>query len=709
VRHDADDPYLVVAADKGTATFSDIANGVAREYGFWLDDAFASGGSVGYDHKKMSITARGVWESVKRHFRELGIDTQSTDFSVVGIGDMSGDVFGNGMLLSRHIRLLAAFDHRDFFIDPAPDVEASFKERERLFALPRSSWADYDAKLISKGGGVFPRSAKSIALSPEARTALDISADSLTPNELAAAILKAPVDLLYNGGIGTYVKASRQSHADVGDRANDAIRVNGSALRCRVVAEGGNLGFTQLGRIEYASNGGRIYTDAIDNSAGVDCSDHEVNIKILLNAVVAEGELTDKQRNKLLAQMTDEVAALVLRDNYFQAQSLSVSGVRAAGLLDGQARFIRSLEKAGRLKRAIEFLPSDEEIAERKAARKGLTAPERAVLLAYSKIALYDELLASDVPEDPYISSALERYFPEPLQKAYAEQMRHHPLRREIVATYVTNSMINRVGSIFVHRMQEETGARAAEIVRAYILTRAVFNLVRLWKAIEALDNRVADALQSEMLIEAGRLIVRASLWMLRNRRQAQPLALSIDHFAPGVAEVEAKLEKLLPPVEAAALAQETGKYAAAGVPQELARRIAGLDALYAALDIVEVASAGGRSIAAVAATYFALGGRLNFAFLTQQITALTADNHWQTLARAALRDDLASQQCALTAAVLQLSPKLDDADELIGAWEAKNRSAIERIRQVIADLQATGSLDLSMLSVALRELRNLA
>ena len=395
VRYDSDDPYLVVAADKGTATFSDIANGVAKEYGFWLDDAFASGGSVGYDHKKMGITARGAWESVKRHFRKLGVNTQTTDFTVVGIGDMSGDVFGNGMLLSSHIKLLGAFDHRHAFLDPNPDPKVSFKERQRLFNLPRSSWADYDHSLISTGGGIYPRSAKSITITPEVRKILGVDANSLTPTDLIRALLKAPVDLLYNGGIGTYVKATHQSHADVGDRANDAIRVNGGELRCKVVAEGGNLGLTQLGRIEYALNGGKINTDAIDNSAGVDCSDHEVNIKILLNSVVAQGRISGEQRNELLVEMTDEVGELVLRDNYFQTQSLSVR----ADALDPQTRFIKYLEKAGKLNRAIEFLPSDEELASRKAAKTGLTSPERSVLLSYSKIMLYDELLASESAE----------------------------------------------------------------------------------------------------------------------------------------------------------------------------------------------------------------------------------------------------------------------------------------------------------------------
>ncbi|MGH8724106.1 MAG: NAD-glutamate dehydrogenase, partial [Burkholderiales bacterium] len=493
VRHDGDDPYLVVAADKGTATFSDYANAIAQEYGFWLGDAFASGGSAGYDHKKMAITARGAWESVKRNFRELGVDTQSQDFTVAGIGDMSGDVFGNGMLLSRHIRLVAAFDHRHVFLDPAPDAGRSFEERQRLFNLPRSSWADYDAKLISKGGGIFPRTAKSVPLSPEVQKVLGTEARTLAPNELISAVLKAPVDLLYNGGIGTYVKSSRQSHAEVGDRANDAIRVNGADLRCKVVAEGGNLGFTQLGRVEYALKSGRINTDAIDNSAGVSCSDHEVNIKILVRA----GDLAVEERNRLLAGMTDEVAALVLRDNTFQTQSLSISGALAPGLLDAQERFIRSLEKSGRLNRALEFLPNDEEFAERRAAKQGLTNPERAVLLAYSKIALYDEMLASDVPDDPFISTALERYFPEPLRARFKPQILAHPLRREIITTHVVNSMINRVGSTFVHRMQEETGARAPEVVRAYLIVREVFGFVDLWRALEALDHKVPDRVQT--------------------------------------------------------------------------------------------------------------------------------------------------------------------------------------------------------------------
>ena len=537
VRHDADDPYLVVAADKGTATFSDHANAISQEYGFWLGDAFASGGSAGYDHKEMGITARGAWESVKRHFRELGINTQTTEFTCVGIGDMSGDVFGNGMLQSRHIRLLAAFDHRHVFIDPAPDVAASFAERERLFALPRSSWADYNQALISAGGGIWARSEKSIPISKQAQAVLGVEATKLTPTELIAAILKAPVDLLYNGGIGTYVKATSESHADVGDRANDALRVNGAELRCKVVGEGGNLGLTQLGRIEAALNGVKLYTDAIDNSAGVDTSDHEVNIKILLSLPIADGELTEKQRNALLVAMTDDVAKLVLRDNYFQDQALSIGGRLGTEILDQQQRFIRFLERQGQLNRTLEFLPSDDELADRRSKGIPLTSPERAVLLAYSKMWLFDELLASDLPEDPWVGTALARYFPSVLKERFSSYIERHPLKREIVSTHVLNSMVNRVGATFVHRLMETTGATPPQIVRAYLLTREVFGLVPTWQSIEALDNIVPDELQSQMVIELRRRTLRATTWFLRSRRLAEPMAGTITRFAPAAAE----------------------------------------------------------------------------------------------------------------------------------------------------------------------------
>ena len=708
VRHDEDDPYLVVAADKGTASFSDYANGVSKEYGFWLGDAFASGGSVGYDHKKMGITARGAWESVKRHFRELGVDTQTQDFTVVGIGDMSGDVFGNGMLLSRHIKLVAAMDHRHIFIDPAPDCEQSFVERERLFNLPRSSWADYNPALISTGGGVYPRTAKSITLSAEARAVLGIEAETLTPQELIHAVLLAPVDLLYNGGIGTYVKSSKEAHTAVGDRANDAIRVDGCELRCKVVGEGGNLGMTQLGRIEYALHGGRVCTDAIDNSAGVDCSDHEVNIKILLNFAMEEGELTEKQRNTLLTEMTDEVAKLVLRDNYFQTQVLSVTRARGINLLDAQSRYIRYLANAGRLNRKVEYLPFDEEIAERKGAGIGLTSPELAVLLAYNKMEVFESLLASDVPEDPYIRTALERYFPHPLRERFRDAIHKHPLRREIIATHVVNSMVNRVGASFTFRLHEETGAALPDIVRAYLAAREIFGMVPLWQTIEALDNKVADATQTEMIIEGLHLVQRGTLWFLRHRGHLRDLAETLAHFSGGVEQLAGNLYSMVTSDYRKALDSVTTHYREQGVPEPLVQRIACLDELYSALDIVEVAGAMNRPVELVARVYFALGGLLDLQWMRQQIAVLAGDTHWQGLARTALQDDLSSQAYTLCADALRESPDETDVAALVAAWEAKRGFQLDRCRQLFAEIRGTATPDMAMLSVALRELRGL-
>ncbi|MDM0112017.1 NAD-glutamate dehydrogenase [Variovorax sp. J22R133] len=708
-RHDNDDPYLVVAADKGTATFSDYANGVSKEYGFWLGDAFASGGSVGYDHKVMGITARGAWESVKRHFREMGVDTQTTDFTVAGIGDMSGDVFGNGMLLSRHIRLVAAFDHRHVFLDPDPDVEKSFVERERMFKLPRSSWADYEAALISEGGGIHARSAKSIALTPQVQQVLGITADALTPTELVNAILKAPVDLIYNGGIGTYVKASSESHAQVGDRANDALRVNGRELRCKVFAEGGNLGCTQLGRIEFALAGGRINTDAIDNSAGVDTSDHEVNIKILLGLPITEGELTEKQRNAVLPQMTDEVAALVLRDNIFQTQVLSVTGRVAPQLLDAQTRFMQFLEKAGRLNRAIEYLPTDEELGERRARGQGLTTPERAVVLAYSKIWLYDELLASPLPDDPWVATALERYFPTLLREKFSAYMPRHPLRREIIATHVTNSTINRVGSTLVHRLVETTGARAFEVVRAYLMSREIFGMVPLWLAIDAFDNKVDDAVQSSLLIDTSRQLERATKWFLRSRRLNEDMQATIDHFKPNVDALSARLAELLDADERARVDAAVAKYVSAGVPREIAERVVTFDSLNATLDIAEIAGSARWPVALVAAIYFDLANRLGMPWLRDRIAALPGDRHWQTLAKGAMLDDLSGLERAITAAVLAGNEDAESPATLVQAWEAGNGRALERAAQLMAELRAVPAPDAAMLSVALRELRALA
>ena len=714
VRHDPDDAYLVVAADKGTATFSDYANAISAEYNHWLGDAFASGGSVGYDHKKMGITAKGAWESVKRHFREIadnnpnGIDTQSTDFTVAGVGDMSGDVFGNGMLLSKHIRLVAAFDHRHIFLDPNPDAAKSFKERERMFALPRSSWEDYDKALISKGGGVFPRGAKTINVSPEVKAALGIpvTGEAMTPIELMRAILKAPVDLFYNGGIGTYVKASYQSNAEVGDRATDTLRINGNELRCKVVAEGGNLGFTQLGRIEYAMNGGRINTDAIDNSAGVDCSDHEVNIKILVGAIIDAGKLAEADRSRFLADMTDEVGQLVLKDNYFQTQTLSVSGVRGEKLIDAQARFIRHLEKAGRLNRSVEYLPSDDEMNERKAKKHGLTSPERAVLLAYSKMELFDELLKSDLIDDKYVADALIGYFPTALQQRFTSAMQKHPLKREIIATEIANSTINRTGSVFVQRMREETGATAPEVVRCFVLTRDIFLLGDLWNRIDALDGKVPAAVQYDMLIDAGRLVLRGTLWFLRRRSERMPISKVLEFFAPGVATVSQRLPEFLSSEDATAMAEVETKLTGKGVPADLASLAARLDAMYSVLDIVEISQEMKREVALAAAVYFALAGKLGLRWLVGQVARLPFETHWQAMARAAMRDDLANLQRQLAGGVLKLSPELVEPAALIAAWESHRAKALLRMREVMADLKSARESDLAMLSVMLRELR---
>ncbi|MCC6869831.1 MAG: NAD-glutamate dehydrogenase [Burkholderiales bacterium] len=716
-RHDADDPYLVVAADKGTARFSNYANAVSAEYGYWLGDAFASGGSAGYDHKGMGITARGAWEAAKRHFRELGIDTQKAEFTVAGIGDMSGDVFGNGMLRSPHIRLVAAFDHRHVFLDPRADAAVGFRERERLFALPSSSWADYDPALISAGGGVHPRGAKSIVITPEVKVALAIDADALTPAELVHAILKAPVDLLYNGGIGTYVKATSETHAAVGDRANDAVRVNGSELRCKVVVEGGNLGCTQLGRIEYAQAGGRINTDAIDNSGGVDTSDHEVNIKILLSLPIAEGKLTVAQRNAELAARTDDVAMHVLRDNYYQTQVLSVTNRIAPQLLDAQARFIRHLERDGRLNRALEFLPTDEEIAARRQAGGGLTRPEAAVLLAYCKMWLADALVASPLPDDPWVATAFERYFPGPLATRYAAYLPHHPLRREIIATHVLNSTVNRVGSTFVHRLAETTGARPHEVVRAYLLAREVFAVVPLWSAIEALDNRIDDAVQAALLIDTSAQIERATLWFLRSRRLADDMAATIADFQRNVAALTGALPQLLDAAAQTTLAARVADLTAQAVPADLAHRVAVFGTLQAALDAAEVAAEAGRPVTEVAAVHFAVADRLGLAWLAEQIGALPGGAHWQVLARAAMHDDVASIVRNISSRVIDLDrERTTSADgeralamARVDAWAAAHARPLDRALQLLGEVRAAAPPDEAMLAVALRELRTLA
>ena len=616
VRHDGDDPYLVVAADKGTATFSDIANGVAEDYGFWLGDAFASGGSAGYDHKKMGITARGAWESVKRHFREMGLDTQGDDFSVVGIGDMSGDVFGNGMLLSPHIKLVAAFNHLHIFIDPDPDPAASYAERERLFALPRSNWVNYEESLISAGGGIFDRAAKSVTLTAEMRALIGAETETMTPNQLISALLKAPVDLLWNGGIGTYVKARQESHADVGDRANDSLRVDATNLRCKVIGEGGNLGFTQLARIEAANTGVRVNSDAIDNSAGVDCSDREVNIKVLLGDVEGDGDLTRKQRDKLLIKMTDGVASRCLADNYLQTLGISVIESLAGARLDLQQRMIHALERSGRLNRAVEFLPDDEAIEERRTAEQGLSRPELSVLYAYAKLALYDELLESDLPDDPFLVDDLERYFPNALVKKYGKNIRRHRLRREIVATQISNSIVNRASMVFAQMAEEETGRGAGDIGRAYVVTRAVFDMRDLWSEIEGLDNKVPAALQHQLIVDLRRLLEHSALWFLRNRPQPLDCGATVEIFQTGIASLIDGLDQVLPKDRAEDAAADAANLVAQGVPAKLARVIGLIEPLHSACNIVESATQLGLEVSAAAAIYFQVGRRLGLDWL---------------------------------------------------------------------------------------------
>jgi glutamate dehydrogenase len=708
VRRDDDDPYLVVAADKGTATFSDTANRISAEYRFWLDDAFASGGSAGYDHKKMAITSRGVWESVKRHFRELGKDVEREDFTVVGVGDMSGDVFGNGMLLSRHIRLLAAFDHRHVFVDPDPDPAASWAERKRLFDLPRSSWADYDRRLIAEGGGVFERSAKAIAVSPAMGRLFGLEREEVTPPELIQAILKAEVELVWFGGIGTYVKARSESHADVGDRTNDALRVDGAELRAKVIGEGANLGMTQLGRIEYARAGGRLNADWIDNSAGVDCSDHEVNIKILLGDVERAGGMSRAERDGLLRAMTDEVAALVLRDNYLQTQAITVTHQLGPRLLDRLGRLMRALEKGGRLDRRIEYLPDDEELALRLTQGVGLTRPELAVLLSYSKVALYEEILASTLPDDPYMQEDLALYFPTPLRSRFGAEIAGHRLRREIIATAVTNSMVNRVGVAFAHEVRERTGMAAADIALAYVVAREVFGMRALWRDIEALDNRAPAAVQAAMLAECGRVTERGAIWFLRAGGANMSIGGEIAAYGESVRELAASLEGLLSESDRRLLRERAAQFAQPGVPAELAARVAGLGYLAAVLDIVRLARAAGIPVAQVGRTYFAVGDRFGFDWLRRAAAGLPTDNAWNKLAVSAIIEDLYGHQCALTARVLDGASNGLPPERLLDAWAEARRPQVARTEQLLAELQSVAAPDLAMLAVANQQLKSL-
>ena len=707
VRCDGDDPYLVVAADKGTASFSDIANEVARLYGFWLDDAFASGGSIGYDHKGMGITARGAWESVKRHFRELGTDIQASDFTCVGIGDMSGDVFGNGMLLSGRIKLVGAFNHLHIFVDPDPDPAAGLAERKRLFELPRSAWTDYDAKSISPGGGVFERHAKAIAVTPEMRRALDLPpGDSLTPNALIQALLRAPVDLLWFGGIGTYVKAPGETHQDVGDRVNDPVRVDADALRCRVVGEGANLGFTQRGRIAYALGGGRINADFIDNSGGVSTSDREVNIKILLGEALAAGRLSRAERDRLLAEMTDEVARQVLGDNYRQSMALTHFETEGGGLIGKASRLIRALERAGHLDRGFEFLPDDETLDERKAAGLGLTRPELAVLLSYAKLTLYDDILASDIPDDPSLIQDAGYYFPPPIRAAFGDLIPGHRLRREISATYVTNSMTNRAGPTFVREAVDQTGAAPAEVVKAYLISRRIFDLSRLWREIEALDNIASAAVQTRLNLDILRLIERSTIWLLRNGPQPLEINLTIERFAGGIGTLAKRLDRFIAEETRAEIEREARHAVEAGVPEPLAREIARLEPLYSGCDIVRIATGRKRGVEDVARVYFTIGQRLGLDWLRRCAAMLPAETEWQGAAAAAVVDDFYVQQSELTLRILDAAGRA--RDPTAERWWTANQRSVSRAESVIADLRAAGNADLAMLTVANREIRSL-
>ncbi len=709
-RYDGDDPYLVVAADKGTATFSDIANSIALEYGFWLGDAFASGGSQGYDHKAMGITARGAWESVKYHFREIGIDTQEQDFTAVGIGDMSGDVFGNGMLLSEHIRLIAAFDHRHIFLDPAPNAADSYAERRRLFELPRSSWADYDSTLISAGGGVFSRTLKAIPITAQVREALGLPADTvrLTPNELIHAILIAPVDLLWNGGIGTYVKASTETQIDAGDKTNDPVRADGSALRCRVVGEGGNIGFTQRGRIEFARAGGRINTDALDNSAGVDISDHEINLKILLDRAVAAGRLSQTERNDLLAAVGNDVAEHVLRDNYGQNVMVAMTRYLGPAMITVHARLLQTLEDAGRLDRSLEHLPSAREMAQREAAGEGLSSPEMAIMAAYVKIVLTEQIADSTVPDEQWFQRVMFGYFPPLIASRFADDLASHPLHHEIITTCVVNDMVNRGGTTFVHRAVEETGADPAQITRAYTVSREVFGLEQLWADIEALDNEVPTEAQHAAYHEVRRLIDRATRWLVDVRFPITDVAGEIERFAPTVHKLSPKIPQLLRGYERENLYAEADRLVGLGLPRDLALRIGELLSAFLLLDVVEIAQAGGHSPSDIAQLHFAVSDRFSVDEMLTKITELPRDDRWSTLARAALRHDLYAALSMITSAVLTSTDENLSATQRLVRWERANSARIARARATVAEALARDTVDLATLSVALRVMRGL-
>lgn len=713
VRYDLDDPYLVVAADKGTSTFSDIANSIAQEYGFWLDDAFASGGSAGYDHKKMGITSRGVWVSVKQHFRELGIDPEKDDFTVVGVGDMSGDVFGNGMLLSQHIKLIGAYNHMHIFLDPDPDPMISFEERKRLFNLSRSSWSDYNPELISKGGGVFSRAAKSIKLTPEVKHVLNTKKDSMVPNELIRAILKASVDLIWNGGIGTFIKSSQENNADVEDRTNDGIRLDATEVNARVIAEGGNLGMTQLARIEYSLQGGIVNTDFIDNSAGVDCSDHEVNIKILLNRLVSSGELTIEQRNKLLEKMTDEVIELVLRDNYEQTQMLSLEASTSLQTMDLFRQYMNDMEKAKRLDRNLEDLPDDKTLLERKANNKPLTRPEIAMLLAYCKMYLKQDILTTDVPEEPFFNKYLLSAFPKPLREKYLPQMKEHSLKREIIATQLCKAVTDRMGVNFVERLQRETGSSVAFIIRAFAVAETIFDMETLWQEITTLDNKIDPYVQYRMMLQIYYLIRRSTRWFLRNRKPNMDIEKTIEYFAPAIKGLIKHLPQYLDAPDREGFDTAIHYLMDQEVPEKIAKSVAACNTMFSSLDIVEAARKYDLSVAEVAKTYYLLGNRLELNWLRELMNTYMVENQWDELARAGFRDDLDRVQRTLSAKVLMMKTRgVEEATEIetrINIWLNRNIFFLERWQKLLADIKSSDIVGFVAYSVVLRELFDFA
>lgn len=705
VCYDSDDPYLVVAADKGTATFSDIANRIAQNFGFWLGDAFASGGSAGYDHKKMGITARGAWESVKRHFIELRADIQTVPFTVMGIGDMSGDVFGNGMLLSDKIRLLGAFDHRHIFLDPDPDPLLSFTERQRLFECPHSSWEDYDPKRISKGGGVYSRSAKAISLSPQVRSVLVVKEKRLTPNELIRAMLSAPVDLLWNGGIGTYVKAHDEPNDRVGDRANDSVRVDACTLRCKVVGEGGNLGFTQRGRIEFAALGGRINTDAVDNSSGVDCSDHEVNIKILLDRIVCLGDLTRKQRDQLLEAMTDEVAQLVLRNNMLQTCGISLVAAEAAEMVPLHRRAIQLLEQRGYLNRAVEAMPNDDELADRAAQGKGLLRPEIAVLMAYAKIMLKDDLLSNPaVLDSELLAQTLMLYFPGRLRKRYTQAIQVHRLRNEIKANQLVNSLVNRLGPSFAFRMMDEAGADVAGVVCAYRLALEVFDIQSIWHEIESLEGRIEPGVQLDMMILVRRVVERAMFWLQRHLLRVGAEEREPAEFRSGITSLSGRVLELMPNSEREFARARIEQLVMAMVPQALAEGIATLNTLFSLLDAIAVHCHSKRPLLDVAQVHFALDGRLELSWLRTQISLLEQRTYWQSLARSAMRDEFHAACKSLIDDVIK--GQTGPVPQMIEAWAGRKDASIERYRKLLSAIQTDSPVEFEKMVVLLRALQ---